>query len=402
MVQQHVALLEGREHVSRGRRLHLGQVGVGRRQERRVLQLGPVALGEREQTAQVERPRHVEHLAVGDAELLEQEVEHLGVDVVLDLQADRGPVDAPPQQLLLQGEQQVLGVVLLDLDVLVAGHPEDVVAHDLHAAEQLVEVAGDHVLEWDEAALGEREEPLQHRRHLDPGELAYAGLGVANPHDEVDRQPGDVGERVRRVDRERGQDREDPLVEQDLHPVLLALCELVPAQDLDALLGQLGPHLVGEDPGLLGDQLPGAVEDGAVHVTGQHPAHRGHGHAGRDPPLQPRDPDHVELVQVGGEDRQELGPLEQRHPAPVLGQVEHPVVEAEPGQLAVEEPVRGEGLRLRQLRRAGSVRGEGLSGELLRGELLDRDRGHGFHQLSSRARVGRWAYITSRPTGVNP
>ena len=38
------------------------------------------------------------------------------------------------------------------------------------------------------------------------------------------------------------------------------------------------------------------------------------------------------------EDREELGPLEQR-PLGVLGEREHPGVEVEPGQLAVQQPV---------------------------------------------------------------
>ena len=94
-----------------------------------------------------------------DVQLADQQLEHLGIDVVLDLQPYGRPADLAPQHLLLQGEQQVLGVVLLDLDVLVAGNPEGVVLNDMHAAEELIEVAGDDVLERDEAALGEQKEP---------------------------------------------------------------------------------------------------------------------------------------------------------------------------------------------------------------------------------------------------
>ena len=65
------------------------------------------------------------------------------------------------------------------------------------------------------------------------------------------------------------------------------------------------------------------------------------GEAGLVAALQPGDPDHVELVEVGGEDRQELGPLQQRL-AGVLGEREHAGVEVEPGQLAVEEAVVGQ------------------------------------------------------------
>ena len=56
------------------------------------------------------------------------------------------------------------------------------------------------------------------------------------------------------------------------------------------------------------------------------------------PALQPGDAHHVELVEVAGEDRQELHPLQQRLRV-VLGQREHPGVEVQPGQLAVEETI---------------------------------------------------------------
>ena len=51
-----------------------------------------------------------------------------------------------------------------------------------------------------------------------------------------------------------------------------------------------------------------------------------------------RDPHLEELVEVLAEDGEELGPLEQRQ-VRVLGQGEHAVVEVEPRELAVQEPV---------------------------------------------------------------
>ena len=51
--------------------------------------------------------------------------------------------EAAAAQLVLDGAQQVVGLVG-DREVGVARDPEVVVAEDLHAGEQLVEVAGDH------------------------------------------------------------------------------------------------------------------------------------------------------------------------------------------------------------------------------------------------------------------
>ena len=104
----------------------------------------------REQAAQVERAGQAVDLAVADPQLADQQVEHLVIDVLLDLEPDRRAEPAPGQ-LLLQGGEEVLGVVLLDLEVLVAGDPEGEVLMHLHPGEELVEVARDDVLERDEA-----------------------------------------------------------------------------------------------------------------------------------------------------------------------------------------------------------------------------------------------------------
>ena len=91
---------------------------------------------------------------------------------------------------------------------------ELVVFEHVHAGEQLVQMVRDEVFERDEpqqpaVVIRQLDEPRQHRRHLEPGELLLARLGAAHPHREVERQAGDVGERMRGVDRERHQHRED-------------------------------------------------------------------------------------------------------------------------------------------------------------------------------------------------
>ncbi len=51
------------------------------------------------------------------------------------------------------------------------------------------------------------------------------------------------------------------------------------------------------------------------------------------------DADLEELVEVGDEDREEFQPLDQRQML-VLGELQHPVVEIQPRQLAVDEQLR--------------------------------------------------------------
>ena len=71
------------------------------------------------------------------------------VHVVGDLQAHRR-AEATPGELLLQGREQVLDVVLFNFQVLVAGNAKGEVLADLHAREQQLQVRGDDVLEGDE------------------------------------------------------------------------------------------------------------------------------------------------------------------------------------------------------------------------------------------------------------
>ena len=97
-------------------------------------------------------------------------------------------------------------------------------------------------------ALRQRDEALEDRRHLHPREVLLAGLGVADQHREVEREPGDVGERVGGVDGERGEHREDPVAEEPLALLLLVAVQVGPAHQLDVLSLQRGHDLLAEQP----------------------------------------------------------------------------------------------------------------------------------------------------------
>ena len=126
-----------------------------RGQEGGVLQVVARQVGDRVQAGEVERAGQRDDLVAADAELGDQQVEHLRVDRLLDLEP-HGRAEAATQQLLLERLEEVLGVVLLDLEVLVAGDPEGVRAEHLHAGEELLEVLADDVLERHEALVAER------------------------------------------------------------------------------------------------------------------------------------------------------------------------------------------------------------------------------------------------------
>jgi len=52
-----------------------------------------------------------------------------------------------------QGLQQILVAVVIDLELGIAGHPEQLVFEDLHAGEELTQVGGDELLHRQEAGL---------------------------------------------------------------------------------------------------------------------------------------------------------------------------------------------------------------------------------------------------------
>lgn len=122
---------------------------------------------------------------------------------------------------------------------------------------------------------------------------------------------------------------------------LLLLGQLGPADQVDALLGERGGDVLVVAGGVPGHQLAGAGPDHLQHLAGLESRGGPGGDAGGDTALQTGDPDHEELVQVGGEDRQEVRPLQQGR-VRVLGELQDPLVEREPAPLPVEEAALGQ------------------------------------------------------------
>ena len=118
------------------------------------------------------------------------------------------------------------------------------------------------------------------------------------------------------------------------------------------------------------------------------------GEAGALPALQPGDADHVELVEVAREDRQELHPLQQRQRL-VLGELQHPRVEVEPGQLPVEEAV-GRQRRVRDALSGGTVSSCRTEGTACRSALVGSRR-----SSERRARPGAEGRAARRSASVS-
>ena len=250
MVDEDVLLAHLGEDVGSGRRLDLCESAARAWHKARLLEIVSIHGVEGPQPGEVERPGQAEDLRLAHIELIHEQLEHVRVDRTLDLEADGRP-EAASRELALECLEEILGVVLLHLDVFVARHAEGVVLEDVHAREELVEVCSDDRFELDEALGPDRDETRQRWRDLDAGEELGAGDGIAYDDSEIERQSADVWEGMTRVDREGGEYGEDPLIEERVELGSLIRREGLPVEDLHAVRRESRPHLIAEDRGLL-------------------------------------------------------------------------------------------------------------------------------------------------------
>ena len=279
-------------------------------------------------------PGDLERVLVADADALDEDLARELGHRPLDLEP-HGLAEPAAPDLLLDREQEVVRLVLLDRDVGVAGDPEQVGLDDLHAPEQLVEVRLDDLVEEDELVAPDREQAGEQGRDLDPGEALLAGLRVQQPDGDREAERGDVRERVPRVDGERREDREDLVVEPAAER-LVVLRDLVVVEDLDAL-GARAPRGSGVQIAAWSAMSSRTrTRIWASCSVGVMPSRRVVRGARLGLAPQAGHADLEELVEVGGEDREELHPL-QEGIAGVTRLVEDPRVELDPRQLAVED-----------------------------------------------------------------
>jgi hypothetical protein len=239
------------------------------------------------------------------------------------------------------------------------------VLDDLHAGEELSEVRGDELLDRKEPAaagttvLGgshhagatgrdDGDEPGHIVGHLDPGEQFRAALRIPYDDSEVQGETRDVREWVRRVDGQGSEDGEDLVAEVRAKPPSLGGVEVGPPDELDLLLGQRRPNIPREAAGVAGDEDGGPFGDELELLPGRQARLALDRKAGMEPALEAGHADHIELVEVAGEDREELGALQQRGVG-ILGEGQHPGVEVQPGQFAVQIPVVRQWHQLRRI-----------------------------------------------------
>ena len=262
---------------------------------------------------------------------------------------DRPEVALPDD--LLERLHQIGGLVLLDLEVGVAGNPEGVRGDDLEPRKEQVQIGRHDLLEPHEVGrfrLAQTEarvltglvlardahQPAKDLRHLDASEAGAVDL-VVDRHRQIDAQVRDVREGMARIERQRRQRRVDLALEMAAQELALLALELVVVEHLDALAAQPGRDVREPAAALELEHRPQPLVDRRHLLGRRHPVRWRHHRSRLELAAQPGDPDHEELVEVAAKDRQELRPLEQRRFL-VERLFEHPPVELQPAQLAVE------------------------------------------------------------------
>jgi hypothetical protein len=140
---------------------------------------------------------------------------------------------------------------------------------------------------------------------------------------------------VRGVNRERRQDRENAVQEILIEPGTLVLGDLRAIDKNDALMQQVVAQFAPARLLVAGQGRHRLVDAGELLRRRQAVGALG-GDAGPDLTAQARHPDHEELVEIVGRNRQKTQALQQRV-ARILRLLQDAPVEVQPGQLAIDE-----------------------------------------------------------------
>jgi len=300
-----------------------------------ALQVGAVQVDERREVAVVERAGTAEHLFGRQIELGAEQVDHRLGRVGVDFEADCSG-EPPLFDHLLDGLDEVLGNLLVAAHLRVARDPEEGGVEHLDVRHQEVEVGLDEVLEEDvPRPLLDGDETGAILGNFDPGEDGVLVGVVADEDAEREAAVGDEREGVGGVERQRGQRRQDGLLEVRPQPVAFGRGEGRVVDDFDTRLGERGADHLAVTLGLPVEHRPGRVEDLAPLLAGRPAVDRGVGDAGVDLLFQAADPLHEELVEVPREQAEKPHALEEWRSL-VERLVEDASLELEVAQLTVQ------------------------------------------------------------------
>ena len=218
----------------------------------------------------------------------------------------------------------------------------------------MIEEERDHLFDRQEPDLAPRQTNESIDRGWDQGQRLKANI-VADPL-ELERQAesaiGDKRKWMCRVERQRGQDREDLGHKTIFEPRAITRFQLARIDDADPGFVELPAQRQPSDL-LVGHQLAGALPDCLELLRRGEPVLAQRLDSGKMLALQPSHPHHVEFIEVVCRDRHEAEPLEQRV-AQIVSLGKHPLVESEPREFAIDKACCGMEIDRRDLDRLGA------------------------------------------------
>ena len=145
----------------------------------------------------------------------------------------------------------------------------------------------------------------------------------------------DEREGMRRIDRQRRQQRKDVVEEMILDPASLGLGDVAAIDENDADFGQYAAQIAPDRLLVLGERRDRLVDEDKL-LGGRQPVGAALGDAFPHLGLDTGDAHHEEFIKVIGGNRQKSHPF-QRGVAGIDQFLQHPAIEMQPGKLAVDE-----------------------------------------------------------------
>ena len=270
----------------------------------------------------------------------EQPTSHFLGAILLHLKAD-GCAAVHMAEFLLDGMEQVVGLLLVDIEVAVTGDAEEVSAQNLHPMEERPDIVLDETAEKDEVVallvglVGEGNDARQDARHLDDGQVGVEPISL-EMDDDIEALVEKLGEGMRRIDRQRREDREDLVVEELLEVLALRLRDIGEVMELDVLHGEARLDLLVPAAVLILDLLAGALRDRGELGLGGHAVRRQGDRPHLHLLLETCHAHLKELVEIRADNAEELETL-QEGVLLVECLIEHALVELQPAQAPVDE-----------------------------------------------------------------
>jgi hypothetical protein len=280
------------------------------------------------------------HLVVAAAERPLDECSQLGRHQCFELEPDHRSASAPLEHRLELAHQVFR--LFLDFDFGVADDAEGALSLDRITRKQATDEQARGLFEGDHPR---RRRAVRARQADEPFDLVGNAdqrvhrLAVADPRQlqrDGETEIGNEGKRMCRIDRERRQQWENLAQEIVLEPGLFLLAHVGPVDQHDALLGQ---HLAQLAPALLliARQHGNSLADAGELFGRSEPIRRlDRGDAQLQLALQAGHADHEKLIEIVGGNGKKPDALQQG-----LGVVgcflEHPTIEMQPRQFAVDE-----------------------------------------------------------------